>query len=65
MKTSDRLQLIVHVLNFIIFLYFAVILIKTNPLDIITLIISAVGLFGSLIISIIEALERIRERETL
>jgi len=60
MKTSDRLQIIVHLINFVIFLYFAIILIRTNPKDIINLIISSIGLSASLIVSIIEAVERIR-----
>ncbi|MEK6843969.1 MAG: hypothetical protein AABX83_00935 [Nanoarchaeota archaeon] len=58
MKVNDRLQIIVHILNFVIFLYFSIILIRTNPVDIINIIISAIGLFGSLVISIIEAIER-------
>jgi len=62
MKTSERLGLIVHVLNFVIFLYFSVTLIRIDFLDIVGLTISAFGLFSSLVISIIGAIERLRER---
>ncbi|MBS3088981.1 hypothetical protein J4402_04365 [Candidatus Pacearchaeota archaeon] len=60
MNVSDRLQIVVHLLNFIIFLYFAVILIQTDPLDVTNIIISAVGLISSLVVSILSAVERLR-----
>ena len=58
MKATDRLYIITHFLNFVIFLYFAIILIQTNSVDIVNIIISAIGLFASLIVSILSALER-------
>jgi len=61
MKSTNRLEIIVHVLNFIIFLYFSIVLIRTNPLDIISVIISTVGLFASLIVSILAAIENLKE----
>ena len=61
MKTSERIGLIVHVLNFVIFLYFSVTLIQADFLDAVGLLIAAVGLFGSLVVSIIGAVERLRE----
>ena len=60
MKATDRLGIIVHIINFVIFLYFSIILIQTNPLDIISIIISFTGLFASLLLSIFEAIERLR-----
>ena len=61
MKTSDKLQIFSQILSFTIFLYFSIILIQTNPFDIISLSISAIGLFGSLILSIISTIERLKE----
>ena len=42
-------------------LYFSIVLIRTNPLDIISVIISTVGLFASLIVSILAAIENLKE----
>lgn len=61
MKPSDQLQLTSQIINFIIFVYFAIILIQTNPLDIVNILISAVGLIISIIVNIISVLERTRE----
>ena len=60
MKISDRLQIFSQILNFLIFLYFSITLIQIGFLDIIGLLISAIGLFGSIIVSIIEVLERLK-----
>lgn len=60
MKTSEQLQVISQIVNFMIFIYFAVILIRTNPLDIISIIISAIGLITSILVSIIAAIEKLR-----
>jgi len=60
MKTSDKLQIFSQILNFVIFLYFSITLIKINFLDVMGLLISAVGLFGSLLVSIFSVLERLR-----
>jgi len=60
MKTSDKLQIFSQILNFVIFLYFSITLIQIGFLDIIGLLVSAIGLFGSIAVSIIEAFERLR-----
>jgi len=57
MKTGDALSILSQIINFIIFLYFAIILLKTNSLDVIGLLISAFGLLSSLIANIISVLE--------
>jgi len=57
MKTGDALSLFSQIINFAIFLYFAIILIKTNSLDATGLIISAFGLLSSLIANIVSVLE--------
>ena len=62
MRTTDRLQVIVHLINFIVFLYFAVILIQTNPVDIINIAVGAIGLLASLIVNIMEAVERTKQK---
>jgi len=63
MRTSDKLQVISQILNFTIFLYFSIILIKTNPFNVIDMLISAIGLIGSITIAIIGTIIRIREAE--
>jgi len=63
MKVSDQLQVLSQIINFIIFIYFAIILIRTNPLDIVSILISAIGLIISVSVSIISVIERIREKE--
>lgn len=60
MRTTDRLQIIVHIINFVIFLYFSIIIIRTNPVDIINIIISSIGILASLLINILEAIERFK-----
>ncbi|MBT3691067.1 hypothetical protein HOG16_02390 [Candidatus Woesearchaeota archaeon] len=60
MRISDSLQVFSQILNFTIFVYFSIELIKANFLDIIGLSISAMGLFSSIMVSIIAAIERIR-----
>ncbi len=62
MKAADKLEIFSQVINFSIFLYFAVILIKTNPLNIKDIVISAIGLFGSLVINIVKASEILSNR---
>lgn len=57
MKTGDALSILSQIINFIIFLYFAIILLKTNSLDVMGLLISAFGLLSSLIANIISVLE--------
>lgn len=57
MKKSDILLIISHIINVTIFIYFAIILLKINVLDVIGLSISAFGIFMSLIVNIISILE--------
>jgi len=58
MKLGDSFSLISHVINFIIFIYFAIILIKINILDVIGLSISAFGITISVVANILSVLER-------
>ncbi len=61
MKLSDILNIISHIINIIIFIYFSIILIRTNPLDKLSITISGFGILGSLLVSILAAIERLRE----
>jgi len=47
-------------INFSIFLYFSITLLKLGFLDVIGLLISGIGLLGSIVVSIIVAVERLR-----
>ena len=58
MKSNEQLQILSQIINFIIFIYFSIILIQANPLDILSIIISWIGLIISLIVSIIAVIER-------
>ncbi|MEK6935383.1 MAG: hypothetical protein AABW67_01210 [Nanoarchaeota archaeon] len=58
MKVGDLLSIISHLINVIIFIYFAITLLKINALDIIGLSISAFGIFMSLIANIISIIEK-------
>lgn len=62
MEFSDKINIFYQLLNFSIFLYFTIALIKKGQLDIIDLLISGIGLLGSIIVSIIEAKERLKEK---
>lgn len=57
MRTGDALSILSQIINFAIFIYFIVSLLKINALDIIGLFISAFGLFASLVASIVSVLE--------
>ena len=57
MKTGDALSIFSQIINFIIFAYFTITLIRLNILDIIGLFISAFGLLASLIANIVSVLE--------
>ncbi len=57
MKTGDALSIFSQIINFFIFLYFTINLLKTDSLDIIGLLISAFGLLASLIANIVSVLE--------
>jgi len=58
MRVSDRLQIFSQMLNFFIFLYFSITLIRAGFLDVVGLLISAVGLLGSLVVSIIGVFDK-------
>ena len=58
MRVGTALEIFSQIINFVIFVYFAVLLIKTNALEVQGLLISAFGLLSSLIASIVSALER-------
>ena len=57
MKTGDALSIFSQIINFIIFIYFTITLLKMNALDAVGLLISAFGLLASLIANIVSALE--------
>ncbi len=57
MKTGEALSIFSQIINFIIFIYFAIILLKLNILDVKGLLISAFGLLASLIANIVSVLE--------
>lgn len=57
MKTGDALSIFSQIINFIIFVYFAVVLIKINALDVVGLLISAFGLLASLVANIVSVAE--------
>lgn len=56
MKTGDKLSVLSQGINVLIFIYFAITLLKINVLDVIGLSISAFGIFMSLISNIVSAL---------
>jgi len=62
MTVSDLLQVFSQILNLIIFIYFSIILIIAGFLDVIGLLIAAMGIFSSLVVSIIAATEKTRGR---
>lgn len=57
MKTGNALSIFSQIINFIIFIYFIVVLLKINALDIFGLLISAFGLLASLISNIVSVIE--------
>jgi len=57
MKTGDALSIFSQIINFVIFIYFTITLLKLNILDIVGLLISAFGLLASLIANIVSVLE--------
>jgi len=61
MKVSDQLNVLSQLINFSIFLFFSIKLIKTNSLSLTDLILSGIGLLGGLIVSVIAQIERIIE----
>lgn len=57
MRTGDALSIFSQIINFAIFIYFIVVLLKINALDIFGLLISAFGLLASLIANIVSVIE--------
>jgi len=57
MKVANSLMILSHLINVIVFIYFAIVLLKLNALDIVGLFISAFGILISLIANIVSALE--------
>ena len=57
MKTGDAFMLLSQMINFVIFIYFIIVLLRLNALDVVGLFISAFGLLISLIASIVSVLE--------
>lgn len=57
MRMGDKLSVLSQGINVLIFIYFAVTLLKINLLDIFGLSISAFGIFMSLITNIVSVLE--------
>ena len=62
MGVGEILGFFSQVINFLIFVYFAVVLLRLNVLDVWGLLISAFGLFSSIIVNIISVVESRRER---
>ena len=62
MKLGDSFSLFSHIINFIIFIYFAITLIKINSVDILGLSITAFGIFISLVANIISIIENNNQR---
>jgi len=58
MDFVDRFSIISHIINFLIFIYFIIFLLRANVLDLFGLFISAFGLVISLISNIISVSER-------
>ena len=57
MKTGDAFQLLSYGINFIIFIYFIIVLLQLNALDVTGLLISAFGLLISLVEDIVSKFE--------
>ena len=57
MRTGDSLTIFSQIINFTIFVYFIVVLLRLNALDVVGLFISAFGLLASLISNIVSAIE--------
>ena len=58
MKTGDALSIFSQIINFAIFVYFVIVLLELNALDIIGLLISGFGLLSSLIANIVSTIEK-------
>jgi hypothetical protein len=58
MKFSDNLRILSQIIQFIVFIYFIISLLKINALDIYGLLISSIALLISIIVDIISAIEQ-------
>ena len=58
MKTGDALLIFSQIINFAIFIYFVIVLLQLNALDITGLLISGFGLLASLIANVVSTIER-------
>lgn len=56
MRTGDAFTLLSQMINFVIFIYFIVVLLKLNALEVFGLLISAFGLLISLLANIVSVL---------
>jgi hypothetical protein len=56
MRLSDKFNIFSQLINFVIFIYFILVLAKINALDYSGLLISVFGLFVSILSSILSAL---------
>ncbi len=54
---SEVLLVFSQIINFMIFIYFTIILLRLNILDVVGLLISAFGLFSSIMVNIISVVE--------
>ena len=57
MRTGESLTIFSQIINFAIFIYFAIVLLKLNALDVIGLSVSLFGLLSSLVANIVSVLE--------
>ncbi len=57
MKVGDALSIFSQIINFIIFIYFIILLLQLNALDNVGLLIAAFGLFSSIIANIVSTIE--------
>ena len=57
MRTGDALSIFSQIINFVIFIYFILSLLKINALDVMGLFISAFGLLSSIIANIVSTIE--------
>ena len=62
MKIGETLSVFSQVINFMIFIYFIITLLNLEILDVWGLLISAFGLFSSIIVNIISVIENRRSR---
>lgn len=58
MKPGNALTIFSQIINFAIFIYFVIVLLRLDVLDVMGLLISAFGLLSSLVASIASALEK-------